>query len=87
MFREKIKMAMGAQNIRVVQMSKECGINASSISAFLNGSRNLRYEHIEKIVTYLGLTLVSKEKFHFHSDYMEQKEVERQQRIAERRNE
>ncbi len=87
MFREKIKMAMGAQNLRVCKVSTECGIVNTSLSSFLNGSRGLKYAQLEKLVAYLNLTLVPKKGFRFHSDFMEKQEEEREAKIAARRNE
>lgn len=87
MFREKIKMAMGAQNLRVCKVAAECGIVSTSLSSFLNGSRGLKYDQLEKLVAHLGLTLAPKKGFHFHSDFMEKQEKEREEKIAARRNE
>lgn len=87
MFREKIKMAIGAKNLRVCKVSTECGIVSTSLSSFLNGSRGLKYDQLEKLVAYLGLTLVPKKGFHFHSDFMEKQEEEREAKIAARRKE
>lgn len=87
MFREKIKMAMGEQGLRTCKVSADCCINSSNLSTFLNGQRGLNYEQLERLVAYLGLTLAPKKGFHFHSDYMEEKEKKRQERIAAKRNE
>lgn len=85
MFREKIKLAMGQKNLKVKTVSAECGIVPTSLSSYLNGQRGLKYDQIEKIVEYLGLTLVPKDGFHFHSDFMEKQEMEREAKIAARR--
>ena len=87
MFREKIKIAMGEKNLRVGIVSVGSGIHCSTLSSFMSGQRGLNYEQLENLVSYLGLTLVSKKGFHFHSDFMEEKETKRQERIAARRNE
>ena len=86
MFREKIKLAMGNRNLKTSKVSAECGINSSVLSAFLSGSRNVKYEHIDTLVSYLDLTLVPKKGFHFHSEFMEKKEEEREAKIAARQN-
>lgn len=80
-------MAMGAQNLRVCKVAAECGIVSTSLSSFLNGSRGLKYDQLEKLVAHLGLTLAPKKGFHFHSDFMEKQEKEREEKIAARRNE
>ena len=46
MFREKIKMAIGAKNLRVCQVATECGIVSTSLSSYLNGSRGLKYDQL-----------------------------------------
>lgn len=85
MFREKIKLAMGQKNLRVKTVAAECGIVSTSLSSYLNGQRGLKYDQIEKLVEYLGLTLVPKGGFRFHSDFMEKQEEEREAKIAARR--
>ncbi len=85
MFREKIKLAIGQKNLRVKTVSTECGIIPTSLSSFLNGQRGLKYDQIEKLVEYLGLTLVPKKDFHFHSDFMDRQDEEREAKIAARR--
>lgn len=85
MFREKIKLAIGQKNLRVKAVSTECGIIPTSLSSFLNGQRGLKYDQIEKLVEYLGLTLVPKKDFHFHSDFMDRQDEEREAKIAARR--
>lgn len=87
MFREKIKMAIGAKNLRVCQVATECGIVSTSMSSYLNGSRGLKYDQLEKLVANLGLTLNPKKAFRFHSDFIEQQEAEREAKIAARQNE
>lgn len=87
MFREKIKMAMGAQNLKVCKVSAECGIVSTSLSSYLNGQRGLKYDQLEKLVAHLGLTLAPKKAFRFHSDFMEKQEEEREAKIAARLNE
>lgn len=85
MFREKIKMAIGQKNLRVSKVATECGIVSTSLSSYLNGSRGLKYDQIEKLIEYLGLTLIPKKEFHFHSDFLERQEEEREAKIAARR--
>ena len=80
-------MAMGAQNLRVCKVAAECNIVSTSLSSFLNGSRGLKYDQLEKLVAYLNLTLAPKKGFRFHSDFMEKQEEEREAKIAARRNE
>lgn len=63
MFREKIKMAIGAKNLRVCQVATECGIVSTSLSSYLNGSRGLKYDQQEKLVAYLGLHLTPRRLF------------------------
>lgn len=87
MFREKIKMVIGEKNLRVSKVSKDCEIVSTSLSSFLSGQRGLKYEQLERLVPYLGLTLVPKKGFHFHSDFMEKQEEEREAKIAARREE
>lgn len=87
MFREKIKMAMGAKNLRTCNVAAECGINSTCLSSFLSGQRGLKYEQLETLVAHMGLTLVPKKAFHFHSEFMEKQEEERQAKIVARRNE
>lgn len=87
MFREKIKMAMGEKNLRVCRVAAECGIVSTSLSSFLNGSRGLKYEQLERLIAYLNLTLTQKKAFRFHSDFMKKQEEEREAKIAARRNE
>lgn len=85
MFREKIKMAIGQKNLRIKTVSFECKIIPTSLSSYLNGQRGLRYEQIETLVEYLGLSLVPKREFHFHSDFLDRQEEEREAKIAARR--
>lgn len=87
MFREKIKMVIGEKNLRVSKVSKDCEIVSTSLSSFLSGQRGLKYEQLERLVPYLCLTLVPKKGFHFHSDFMEKQEEEREAKIAARREE
>ncbi len=87
MVREKIKKVMELKNIHVCKLAVECGIHNTSIYSFLSGQRGLSYDHLEKVMSCLGLTLVPKKSFHFHSDYLEEKERKRQERIAAKRNE
>lgn len=47
MFREKIKLAIGEQNLRVNKVATECGIVATSLSSYLNGQRGLKYDQLE----------------------------------------
>lgn len=84
MFREKIKMAIAKDNRKVGNVAIACGMASSSLSSFLNGNRGIKYEHLEKVVQHLGLALVPKKEFHFHSDFMEKQESEREARIAAR---
>lgn len=74
MFREKIKMEIGRQELKVKTVAVECGILPTSLSSFLNGQRGLKYQYIEKLLDYLHLALVPKKDFNFHSDFMEAKE-------------
>ncbi len=85
MFREKIKMAIGRKNLRIKTVSFECKIIPTSLSSYLNGQRGLRYEQIETLVEYLGMSLVPKREFHFHSDFLDRQEEEREAKIAARR--
>lgn len=87
MFREKIKMAMGERNLRTCNVAAECGINSTCLSSFLNGQRGLKYDQLETLVAHIGLALVPKKAFHFHSEFMEKQDEERQAKIAARRNE
>lgn len=80
-------MAIGEKNLRVSKVSSDCGIVSTSLSSFLSGQRGLKYEQIEKLVSYLGLTLVPKKAFHFHSDFMDKQQEEREAKIAARREE
>lgn len=68
MFREKIKGAMYDQQVSVKVLSQKTGINASSISSFLNGDRAISNENIEKILDALRLTLVPKKNFVYMGD-------------------
>lgn len=85
MFREKIKLVIGEQNLRVSKVATECGIVSTSLSSYLNGQRGLKYDQIEKLMEYLHLTLTPKKNFRFHSDFMEKQEEEREAKIAARR--
>lgn len=85
MFREKIKISIVQKNLRVNKVAAECGIVSTSLSSYLNGSRGLKYDQIEKLVEYLGMTLVPKKEFRFHSDFLERQEEEREAKIAARR--
>lgn len=85
MFREKIKIAIVQKNLRVNKVAAECGIVSTSLSSYLNGSRGLKYDQIEKLVEYLGMTLSPKKEFRFHSDFLERQEEEREAKIAARR--
>ncbi len=87
MFREKIKMAIGEKNIPSSRVAKECDIRVSCFYSFLSGQRGITYEQLEKVVANLGLVLVPKKGFHFHSDFLEEKERKRQERIAARQKE
>lgn len=87
MLREKIKMAIGEQNIPIKRISTACDIHLTCLYAFLSGQRNISYDQLERVMSYLGLTLVPKKGFHFHSDFLEEKERKRQERIAAKRNE
>lgn len=84
MFREKIKMAIAKENKKVGNVAIACGMPSTSLSSFLNGKRNIKYEHLEKVVQHLGLTLVSKKNFRFHSDFMDKQEEERVAKISAR---
>ena len=85
MFREKIKLAIGEQNLRVNKVAAECGIVATSLSSYLNGQRGLKYDQLEKLIGYLHLALVPKRNFRFQSEFMEKQEEEREAKIAARR--
>lgn len=80
MFREKIKSAIGEQNLRIMTVAKECDINAACLSSYLNGQRGLRLAKIERLIEYLDLSLVPKEDFKFHSDFIENEDKEREAR-------
>lgn len=85
MFREKIKIKIGEKNLRVCKVATECGIVSTSLSSFLNGQRGLKYEQLEKLMSYLHLTLVPKKNFRFHSEFMDKQEEEREAKIAAKR--
>lgn len=87
MFREKIKLAIGEKNLRISKVATECGIVSTSLSSYLNGQRGFKYDQIEKLIAYLGLTLAPKKNFRFHSEFMEKQEAEREAKIAARRGE
>ena len=87
MLREKIKLAIGEKNLRISKVATECGIVSTSLSSYLNGQRGLKYDQIEKLIAYLGLTLAPKKNFRFHSEFMEKQEAEREAKIAARRGE
>lgn len=59
MIREKIIQAMEDKSIRAADISAALNINKSSISLYLSGERGLKIESIEKILTYLGIRLVT----------------------------
>lgn len=84
MFREKIKLAIGAKNIKIGALAKQCGIVTTSLSAYLSGQRGLKQEQLEKLMERLDLSLQPKSDFRFHSDFMEKQEAEREAKIAER---
>lgn len=57
MIREAIKNRLEELNITQVQLAAELGINRSSLTSQLNGSRPIPFETLEKICEYIGLVL------------------------------
>ena len=56
---------MYEKNISIKDLAHDTGINASTISSFLAGSRAVSNENLDKILQVLELTLVPKAKFVF----------------------
>ncbi|WP_158712695.1 helix-turn-helix domain-containing protein [Parabacteroides pacaensis] len=57
MIREAIKNRMKELNITQVQLADELGVNRSSLTAQLNGSRPIPFKTLEAICKYLKLEL------------------------------
>lgn len=60
MIREAIKKRLEELNITQVQLAAELGINRSSLTSQLVGSRPIPFETLEKICNYLNLELKPK---------------------------
>lgn len=68
MFREKIKGTLYEKGISINELAHKTGVNASTISSFLVGSRAVSNENLDKILGALELTLVPKSKFVYKRD-------------------
>ena len=55
--RESILFYQKQSKLSNLTLCKECEINVSSYSLFLKGKRGLPYENIQKIFTYLNLSV------------------------------
>lgn len=57
MIREAIKNRLEELNITQVQLAAKLGVNRSSLTSQLNGSRPIPFETLEKICEYIRLEL------------------------------
>jgi len=53
--RESIIHFQDKQNVSNITLCKECDINYTSYSAFINNKRNLPYDQLQRILDFMNL--------------------------------
>ena len=65
MFREKIKERMAEIRMPMTRLSMATGIDKSTLSSFLSGTRTISNANLEKIIDVLRLSLVPVQGFRY----------------------